>query len=78
MVLDNYVLKYKYQKGVKQVFPAHPMVKNWLFTEETEAEAMLAQSMAIVAEKSGMNQNDLMGLFPAVLRMLKNNTEWAK
>jgi len=50
------------------------MVSNWLFTEETEDEARLAHCMAAVAEKSGMSANDLMHLFPAVLRMLKNES----
>lgn len=75
---DNQVLNYKWKKGVKEVFPAHKMVDNWLFTEHTEDEAMLAHSMAVVAEKSGLTANDLQHLFPAVLRMLKNDTAWSK
>lgn len=75
---DNQVLNYKWRKGVKEVFPAHKMVDNWLFTEDTEDEAMLANSMAVVAEKSGMTANDLQHLFPAVLRMLNNDTAWSK
>lgn len=75
---DNQVLNYKWKKGVKEVFPAHKMVDNWLFTEQTEDEAMLAHSMAAVAEKSGMTVNDLQHIFPAVLRMLKNDTAWSK
>jgi len=72
------VTNFKYRKGVKEVYPAHPMVKNWLFTEQTEDEAVLANQMAIIAEKSGMTANDLQHLFPAVLRMLKNDTIWSK
>lgn len=72
------VLNFKWRKGVKEVFPAHPMISNWLFTEETEEEASLANAMAIVAEKSGMTANDLQIIFPSVLRMLKNNTAWSK
>ncbi len=45
------ILKFEYKKGVKQVFPAHKMVKNWLFTEDEEEEATLANSLAQVAEK---------------------------
>ena len=75
---DFQVLNYKWRKGVKEVYPAHDMVKNWLFTEDTEEEANLANAMAIVAAKKGMNANDLQHLFPAVLRMLKNDTAWAK
>lgn len=72
------VLKFEYKKGERQVFPAHPMVKNWLFEDQEEAEATLANSMARIAEKSGMDANDLYKLFPAVLRMLKNESSWTK
>lgn len=72
------VLIFKYEKGMKKVFPSHHMVKNWLFTEDEEAEAILAHYMAVVAEKNGMTANDLQHIFPAVLRMLKNNSTWAK
>jgi hypothetical protein len=75
---DNQVLNFKWRKGVKEVFPAHNMVKNWFFTEDTEEEATLANAMALVAEKGGMNANDLQHLFPAVLRMLKNGSAWSK
>lgn len=34
--------------------------------------------MAKVAEKQGLNANDMHALFPAVLRMLKSKSEWAK
>jgi len=71
-------LKFKYERGVKQVFPEHTMVKNWMFTKDTEAEAMLAHQMAVVAEKSGMTANELQHIFPAVLRMLKNDSDWSK
>lgn len=76
--MDNQVLNFKWNKGVKQVFPAHKMVQNWLFDEHTEDEATLANSLAIVAEKSGMTANDLQHLFPYVLRMMKNNSNWSK
>jgi len=72
------VLKFEWKKGEKSVFPAHEMVKNWVFNEQTEDEAALAHYMATVAEKSGMNSNDLQHIFPAVLRMLKNDTAWSK
>lgn len=72
------MLKFNWRKGVKEVFPEHKMVSNWLFTEETEDEARLAHCMAVVAEKSGMSANDLMHLFPAVLRMLKNESKWSE
>lgn len=71
------VLRYNYRKGVREVFPAHKMVDHWLFDEATEDEAKLANYMAIVAEKNGLSANDLQHLFPAVLRMLKSEIDWA-
>ena len=76
--MKKQVLNYKWVKGEKQVFPTNRMVCNWLFTDETQEEAMLAHCMAEVAEKSGMTANDLQHIFSAVLRMLKNNSNWSK
>ncbi|MDC7249162.1 MAG: hypothetical protein PQJ49_04510 [Sphaerochaetaceae bacterium] len=75
---NTQVLNFEYDKGKQKVFPAHFMVKNWLFQEDEKDEAVLANSMAIVAEKNGMSANDLQHLFPAVLRMLKSDIDWAK
>lgn len=75
---NEQVLNYTYKKGVKQVRPANSLVQHWLFTEETEAEAILANSLAIVGAKNGISSNDLAHLFPAILRMLKNTSEWSK
>ncbi len=75
---NTQLLKFKWDKGKKQVFPAHSMVKNWLFTEDTEDEAILANSMATIAEKSGVSINELQYMFPMVLRMLKNDSEWSR
>lgn len=72
------VLRFEYEKGVQKVYPANWMVKNWLFQEDEKDEATLAHAMAIVAEKNGMSSNDLQHLFPAVLRMLKSDINWAK
>lgn len=72
------ILKFEYKKGVQSVFPAHWMVNNWLFTEDEHAEATLANAMAVVAEKNGMSSNDLSHLFPALLRTLKSDINWAK
>ena len=67
--------------------PNHPMVKSWLFDAEANDyaaqdkalhEAELANAMANVAADNGMSANDLQHLFPAVLRMLKSNSNWAK
>ena len=72
------IVKYENWKGDIEVNPTHRMVKHWVFTEETEEEAMLANAMALVAQKSNISLNDLQHLFPAVLRMLKNDSIWSK
>ena len=73
------VLKFTYDRGGKQnVFPVNRLVKNWLFAEDEKDEAMLAHQMAIIAEKNGLSKNDIMHLFPYVLRMLKSEIDWAK
>jgi hypothetical protein len=72
------VLRFEYEKGVQKVYPANWIVKNWLFQEDEKDEATLAHAMAVVAEKNGMSSNDLQHLFPAVLRMLKSDIDWAK
>ena len=76
--MENKPIRFEWKKGEANVFPTHPMVQNWLFTESTQEEAILANAMAAVAEKSGMTSNDLQHIFPAVLRMLKNNSAWSK
>ena len=75
---NEMILNYKYVKGVREVFPAHPMVSNCVFTDNEEEEATLLNSIAVVAEKNGLSRNDLSHLFPAILRMLKSDIEWSK
>ena len=77
MFMYEEILKFEYHKGVKRVFPSHRFVKNWLFVDGEEDEATLANAMAKVAEKNGMSVNDLMHLFPALLRMLNSDIDWA-
>lgn len=73
------VLRFEYNKNRKRkIFPVNYLVKNWLFKEEEEEEATLAQAMADVAEKNGMDANDMSHLFPFVLRMLKSKIDWSK
>jgi len=72
------VLNFKYRKGVQEVYPAHSMVSNWLFGETEHDEATLANYVALVAEKNGLTANDVQHLFPAILRMLKSDSNWAK
>lgn len=72
------LLKFEYHQDGRKVFPTHPMVKNWVFGDDEEDEALLAHFMAKVAEKNGMNANDVMHIFPATLRMLKSESPWTK
>jgi hypothetical protein len=67
--------------------PNHEFVKSWVFgyTENHESEelqamkdANLADAIARVAASNGLTRNDVMNLFPAILRMLKSESEWAK
>lgn len=67
--------------------PNHDLVKNWVFgfdkgneSDELRAikEANLSDAMARVAELNGLSRNDMQHLFPAVLRMLKSQSEWTK
>lgn len=75
---------YNVNFGKVELFPVHKMVSNWLFQDSSkddlynEQEANLANAMAEVAEANGMSANNLQHLFPAVLRMLKSNSNWAK
>lgn len=71
-------IRFEYEKGEKQIFPNNNLVKNWLFKEGEEDEAILADSLAEVAEKNGLSANDLHYLFPYVLRMLKSDIDWSK
>jgi len=74
----NEIIKFEYKKGIQEVFPAHNLVKNWLFTEDEHSEAALAHFMGEVAEKNGLSANDIMHIYPLVLRMLKSKIDWAK
>jgi len=57
----------------------HPMVKNWAFAKEDVTSRDLADAMAVVAEKNGVEINQFKQLFTATLRMLKETeSEWAK
>ncbi len=67
------IIRFEYEEGKKFIYPAHPMVQDWRFSEDREEEAVLCNSMAIVAEKNGINGRELLHLFPAVLRILNDN-----
>lgn len=64
-------------KGQIEIFPSHQFVNNWLFQEDEKDEASLAHYVAKVAEKNGMSANDIHHIYPAILRMLRSNIEWA-
>lgn len=66
----------EYEKGKARIFPTEPMIDNWLFTEDTIDQAELANAMAKVAKRNGLDANDMHHLFPAVLRMLCDKTAW--
>ena len=74
---NEQILNFTYKKGVQSVFPAHPFVSNWLFTVEELSEAQLAHHIAKVAEKNGLSNNDMMHIFPLVLRMLRSDIRWS-
>ncbi|PSR54142.1 hypothetical protein AHMF7605_11735 [Adhaeribacter arboris] len=75
---DQQIVNYNYKKGVRTIRPANKLVQNWLFNDNEEEEAVLANYLGVVAEKNGLSANVLSHLFPAILRMLKSNSEWAR
>lgn len=72
------ILKFDYKKGVQEVHPVNEFVKNWMFTEDEHDEATLAHCMGKIAKKNGLSANDMIHLYPYVLRMLKSDIDWAK
>jgi len=71
------IIIYETHEGREVVFPEHRMCRNWMF-ELTEAnEAILAYSMAIVAEQNGVSKNEFRHMFAITLRSLKSNSVWA-
>lgn len=77
-------IQYYWDEGQVVLFPKNKLIDNWTFSDPNkdsqynEKEAALAHAMAEVAEANGMSANDLQHIFPAVLRMLKSTSEWAK
>lgn len=43
----------------------------------TEAEAEFADAVALRAEQNGIGVNEFMHMYPLILRMLKDKSEWA-
>ena len=52
------------------------MCHNWEF--ESVDEMNLAESMSIVAKNNGLSSNDMIHIFPLVLRMLKSKSKWSE
>lgn len=71
-------IRYEYVNGIKFIHPTHSMVKNWRFADDQEEEARLCYAMAVLAEKNGLTGNDMMSLFPPVLRIMKSDGQWAQ
>jgi len=76
--------KYRRRHGLKSetstrfFYPLNNMVSNWQFEENQEEEANLADALSRVAQKNEVTVNDLHHLFPAILRMLKDKSQWSK
>ena len=67
-----------YKAGATTIFPANSLISNWQFNSKEEAEAILANAIAEVADKNGLGVNDIHHIFPLVLRMLKSKSVWAQ
>lgn len=74
-------------KDTVNYFPNHQSVKSCVFPaklndekelEKAHNEANLMDAVAKVACDNGMNANDVQHIFPAMLRMLKSTSHWAK
>lgn len=65
--------------------PNHSYCKSWVFPIEPDDnhdtpihEANLADAFARVAADNGMSNNDVLQIFPSILRILKSKSQWAK
>ena len=75
--MANKIYKEKREDG-DVIFPSHRFVMNWVFKNDDEVEALLANSIAENCEKNGLGPNDVMYIVPLVLRMVKSKSGWAK
>lgn len=57
-------------------FPLHSMVSHFEFEENQIEEAHLCDAIAHVAVKNGLSNNDVMHLFPVIMRILKDKSAW--
>ena len=51
-------------------------INHWVF--ENDEQEGLATAMALMADKNGVSVNEMMHIFPIVLRILKEKSEWSK
>lgn len=77
MKTETKQIYFKYRYGKKYILPVNKIVDNWQFNEDEEDEAILANQLGILAEKSGITRTELQVIFPAILRMIKNKTRWS-
>lgn len=72
---------------MKHMAPRHDFVKGWVFSYEDDnsesfnqalIDAHFADALGRLAESNGMTSNEVMQLFPALMRMLKSKSDWAK
>lgn len=57
-------------------FPCDEDVSNWVFEESEVEEAELADAFAKVARKN--SRNDMIHIFPCILRIIKSESSWTK
>ena len=60
------------------ITPKNEMVKNWTFKISDSEEALVAFALGRLAEKTGMDKNELQHAFPTILRIMKSNSNWSK
>lgn len=71
-------LIFDYNEDKIVIRPTHKFVKHWNFNSKEKFEAYLAHFVGEIAEKNGLTKNDVMHIFPLVLRMLKSKSLWAE
>ena len=65
----------------KKCYPKHENVNNWEFDptiSEEVCQANLANALACLGQFTGVDENQLSHLFPAILRMMKAKGKWSK
>lgn len=74
----DFILKFEYPPVEERIiFPANELVNNWIFRDDTIDEAHLCHYIGVIVQKNGLYPDDLHALFPAILRMLHSEVDWA-